>query len=75
MIVMLDKKELIQKNLDEIRSNFSLIRRGFDYKVIKSEIIVLKEKTSDPNIWEKKEAKNIFQDLKLKQKKLMIMIN
>ena len=56
--------EFIEVNLKKIRSNFELIRRGFDYNSLKNKLQDLKLKSSDPNIWEKNDAKNIFQDIK-----------
>ena len=54
----------------KISSNFELIRRGFDYEKLKNEIKELKEKTADPNIWNNKEAKDLFQKLKFKENKI-----
>ena len=56
--------ELIEDKLKKIRSNFDLIRRGFDYNSLKNKLEDLKLKSSDPNIWENNDAKNIFQDIK-----------
>ena len=56
--------EIIELNLKKIRSNFDLIRRGFDYNSLKKKLEDLKIKSSDPNIWEKSDAKNIFQEIK-----------
>ena len=55
--------EYIELNLKKIRSNYDLIRRGFDYKSLKN-LKDLKLISSDPNIWKKNDAKNIFQQIK-----------
>ncbi|MDC3083242.1 peptide chain release factor 2 [Pelagibacteraceae bacterium] len=56
--------EIIELNLKKIRSNLDLIRGGFDYNSLKVKLEELKVKSSDPNIWKKTDAKNIFQEIK-----------
>ncbi|MDC3079029.1 peptide chain release factor 2 [Pelagibacteraceae bacterium] len=56
--------EIIELNLKKIRSNLDLIRGGFDYNSLKIKLEDLKIKSSDPNIWKKSDAKDIFQEIK-----------
>ena len=43
---------------------------GFDYNSLHKELQSLKQKTSDPKIWEKPTAKSIFQEIKIIEKKI-----
>ena len=42
---------------------------GFDYNSLQKELETLKQKTSDPKIWENPSAKSIFQEIKIIEKK------
>ena len=43
---------------------------GFDYDYLQKELKILKQKTSDPKIWENPSAKSIFQEIKIIEKKI-----
>ena len=62
--------EIIEANLKQIRSNFDLIRRGFDYNSLKNKLEDLKLKSSDPKVWESNNAKAIFKEIKNLENKI-----
>ncbi|MDA9742559.1 peptide chain release factor 2 [Pelagibacteraceae bacterium] len=66
----MDLIENIEANLKKIRFNFDLIRRQFDYNALKNNLEELKHKSSNPNIWENKDAKDIFQNVKMLENKI-----
>ena len=43
---------------------------GFDYNSLQKELETLKQKTSDPKIWDKPGAKSIFQEIKIIENKI-----
>ena len=51
--------EKIEINLDKIRSNYDLIRRGLTTKLLKN-LSNLKTITADKNIWSNSDAKIFF---------------
>ena len=67
---MLNNIEIIEENLNKINYNYDLIRRGFDFNSLKEKLIILKKKSSDPNIWNNNQAKKIFKELKVVENKL-----
>ena len=61
--------EIIDENLNKIRSNIDLIRRGW-LRFIKRKLKEQKQKSTNPKIWESVEAKTIFKEIKLIQNKI-----
>ena len=62
--------ELIENNIKQIRLNFDLIRREFDYQILHKKLQELKNKSSSPDIWNNKNAKSIFQEMKILENKI-----
>ncbi|MCH2545126.1 MAG: peptide chain release factor 2 [Alphaproteobacteria bacterium] len=63
-------QEDIENNIERITLNFDLLRREFDYDKLEKDLLELKQKTNDPNIWENLEAKTLFQNIKIVEKKI-----
>ncbi|MDC0195069.1 peptide chain release factor 2 [Alphaproteobacteria bacterium] len=62
--------EEIENNIKSIDFNFDLLRRGVDYEKIKIDLLNLKEKSKDPNIWKNPDAKLLFKKIKHLENKL-----
>ena len=63
--------EELEKNIKLINFNFDLLRGGFDYDKLNTELLSLKKETNNPNIWENPNAKYLFQSIKIIETRLI----
>ncbi|MDC0058147.1 peptide chain release factor 2 [Pelagibacteraceae bacterium] len=60
----MNSREKIESNLEIIKSNHALLRRGVDFSLLKIELKKLKNDSINPDIWKNPNAKSLFQKIK-----------